>query len=129
MTLHRRASPHPLLRQLAGGLAAVAAVQLLLLQPGLAGRLVAPSSGALAICVIFGLIAFLAWLVTGIRWPLLAWAVVVLIVAIDQDLQPQPGDRDALGDFADGATVPAPLLSAQGPSRSTRVDRLTRNGE
>ena len=127
MTLHRASSP--LLRQLAGGLAAVAAVQVLLLQPGLAGRLVSAASGTLAVCVIFGLIAFLAWLVTGIRWPLVAWAVVVLIVAIDQDLQPQLGDRDALGDFADGATVPAPLLSAQGPSRSTRVDRLTRNGE
>lgn len=128
MMLHRPSS-HPLLRQVAGGLAAVAAVQLLLLQPGVAARLVSAPSGALAPCVIFGLVAFLAWLVTGIRWPLLAWAVVVLIVAIDQNLQPQLGDRDAFGAFAEGATVPAPLLSAQGPSRSTRVDRLTANGE
>jgi len=128
MTLHRTSS-HPLLRQLAGGLAAVAAVQVVLLQPGLAGRIVSASSGGLALCVIFGLIAFLAWLVTGIRWPLLAWAVVVLIVAIDQDLQPQLGDRDGFGEFADGATVPAPLLSAQGPRQPSRVDRITRNGE
>ena len=128
MTLHRTSS-HPLLRQLAGGLAAVAAVQVLLLQPGLAGRVVSASSGALALCVIFGLVAFLAWLVTGIRWPLLAWAVVVLIVAIDQDLQPQLGDRDAFGEFADGATVPAPLLSAHGPSTAAHADRFNRNGD
>jgi hypothetical protein len=128
MTLHRAPS-HPLLRQLGGGLAAVAAVQVLLLQPGIAGRLVSASSGVLALCVVFGLVAFLAWLVTGVRWPLLAWAVVVLLVAIDLDLQPQPGDRDAFGAFADGAAVPAPLLSAQGPSEPARADRLTRNGD
>ena len=123
------APSHRLLRQVAGGIAAVVAVQLLLLQPGLAGRVSASASGALALCVVFGLVAFLAWLVTGVRWPLLAWAVVVLIVAIDQNTQPQLGNRDAFGEFADGATVPAPLLSAQGSSRPARADRFTRNGD
>jgi hypothetical protein len=123
-----RAPASPLARQLGAGIAAVVAVQLLLLQPGLAGRLAASSTGALALCVIFGLVAFLAWLVMGVRWPLVAWAVVVLIVAIDQDLQPQPADRDAFGAFADGATVPSPLLSAHAPSRPAR-DRSTRNGD
>jgi hypothetical protein len=64
-----------------------------------------------------------------VRWPLVAWAVVVLLVAIDQTHQPQLGNRDDFGAFADGTTVPAPLLSAHAPSRASRVDRLSRNGD
>jgi len=107
-------------RQVAGGVAAVVAVQLVLLQPGLGAHLPAPPAGMLAVCVAFGLVAFAAWLVTGVRWPLIAWALAVLIVAIDQTQQTQSGDRDAFGDFAEGATVPAPLLSAHAPGRAVR---------
>src|SRR3954462_7918724 len=118
------------LRQLCAGSAAVIVVQLLLLQqPDLGGRMLVAASSGLVQCVIFGLVAFLAWLVAGVRWPLVAWAVVVLIVTLDQNLQPQLGSRDAFGDFSEGATVPAPLLSAHGPSNAARMDRLTRNGD
>jgi hypothetical protein len=110
MTLDRAFSS-PLSRQLAGGIAAVVVVQLLLLQPGLAGRVLASPASALAVCIAFGLVAFIAWLVTGVRWPLVAWALALLIIAIDQTQQTQSGDRDAFGEFADGATVPSPLLS------------------
>jgi hypothetical protein len=125
MTLQRSRDPR-LVRQLCGGLAAVAVVQILLLQPALGTRLVASGTGMLAVCVLFGMGAFIAWLMTGVRWPLLAWATAVLIVAIDQNMQTQNGDRDAFGAFADGAAVPAPLLSAHG---STARDRFTRNGD
>jgi len=115
-----RAHATPLARQLAGGIAAVVVVQLLLLQPGLSGHLLASPAGALAACIAFGLVAFAAWLVTGVRWPLVAWALAVLIVAIDQTQHPQAGDRDAFGEFAEGATMPAPLLSAHAPDRAVR---------
>jgi len=115
-----RAPSHRLARQVAGGLAAVVLVQLLLLQPGLGTRALASSTGALAVCIAFGLVAFAAWLVTGVRWPLVAWALAVLVVAIDQAQQTQPGERDAFGEFADGATFPAPLLSAPAPDRAAR---------
>ena len=112
-----RAPSSGLARQLAAGVAAVVVVQLLLLQ---GGHFLASPGGALAACIAFGLVAFAAWLVTGVRWPLIGWALAVLIVAIDQTQQTQPGDRDAFGDFADGATVPAPLLSAHAPERAAR---------
>jgi hypothetical protein len=113
-----------LARQLCGGIAAVALVQLLLLQP----HRMLTGTTALVLCVIFGLVAFLAWLVTEARWPLIAWALVVLFVALDQNLQPPTGERDAFGEFADGATVPGPLLSAHAPTRAQR-DRSNRNGD
>jgi hypothetical protein len=113
-----------LARQLSGGIAAVVLVQLLLLQP----HRVLTGTTALVICVIFGLVAFLAWLVTEARWPLIAWAIVVLFVALDQNLQAPTGGRDAFGEFAEGTAVPGPLLSAHAPSGAQR-DRLTRNGD
>jgi hypothetical protein len=119
-----------LARQLLGGGAAIVAAQLLLLQQADAGgRIAAAFSGGLALCVIFGLVAFVAWMVTGVHWPLVAWALAMLVVAIDQNLQPQLGSRDAFGAFADGATVPAPLLSAHGDPLRPREDRLSRNGD
>jgi|SRR4051812_28487809 hypothetical protein len=116
MTLDR--SPHPLARQVAGGIAAVVAVQVLLLD---GGRMLASPSGTVAVSIAFGLVAMVAWLVTGVRWPLVAWALALFIVAIDQTQHIQSGDRDAFGEFADGATVPAPLLSAHAPDRAARA--------
>jgi hypothetical protein len=126
--LHRSPGAR-LLRQLCAGSAALAVVQLLLLRQPDLGRMVAIAPSGLVLCIAFGLVAFLAWLLTEVRWPLVAWAVVVLLVAIDQTHQPQLGDRDDFGAFADGATVPAPLLSAHAPSQAPRVDRLSRNGD
>jgi len=119
VTLDRAGASNPLPRQLAGGIAALVVVQLLLLQPGL-GRMLASPGGTLALCIAFGLLALIVWLATGVRWPLVAWAIAVLIVAIDQTQPIQTGDRDAFGDFAESATVPAPLLSAHAPERAAR---------
>ena len=112
-----RAHASGLLRQVAAGVAAVVVVQVLLLQ---GGHLLAFPGGALAACIAFGLVAFAAWLLTGVRWPLLAWALAVLILGIDATQLNPSGDRDAFGDFADGAVVPAPLLSAHAPERARR---------
>jgi cell division protein FtsW (lipid II flippase) len=128
VTFGRSAGPRRL-RQLCAGSAAVVVVQLLLLRQPDLGRLVAVAPSGLVLCVVFGLVAFLAWLVADVRWPLVAWAVVVLLVAIDQTYPPQLGDRDDFGAFADGTTVPAPLLSARAPSKPARTDRLSRNGD
>jgi hypothetical protein len=120
-----RTRDYRLARQLGAGLAAVVVVQLLLLQPA---RLVPVGSGGLALCLAFGFVAFLAWLLTGVRWPLIAWATVVLLVAIDQDLQHPPRDQGGFGDFAEGPVVAAPLLSARAPQGGAR-ERFTRNGD
>jgi hypothetical protein len=112
-----------LLRRLSGGIAALVLVQLLLLQP----HRMLTGNAVLVLCVVFGVAAFLAWLVTEARWPLVAWAIVVLFVAIDQNLQSPAGERDAFGEFADGPALPAPLLSAHATPHPR--DRLTRNGD
>jgi len=106
-----------LLRQVAGGIAALVLVQVVLLQ---GGHALASPGGALAACIAFGLVAFAAWLVAGVRWPLVGWALAVLIIGIDATQAIQPRDRDAFGDFADGATFPAPLLSAHAHDRARR---------
>jgi hypothetical protein len=117
------------LRQLSAGAAAVVLVQILLLQqPDLGGRLFHAASAGLVQCIIFGLIAFLIWLATDVRWPMIAWTVVVLFIAIDQTTAPTR-ERDAFGDFADRAAVTAPLLSSHGSQHSSRWNRLTNNGE
>jgi hypothetical protein len=113
-----------LVRQLSGGIAALVLVQVLLLQPH---RMLTGTAGLL-LCVGFGIAAFLAWLMTEARWPLVAWAIVVLFVAIDPNLQSPARDTDGFGTFADDATVPAPLLSAHAPARPSR-DRFNRYGE
>jgi hypothetical protein len=118
------------LRQLCAGSAAVIVVQVLLLQQPDFGRgILASASSGLVLCAVFGLAAFLAWLVSDVRWPLVAWAVVVLLMAIDPNSRPRVGERDDFGAFADGTTIPAPLLSAREPSKAARANRLSRNGD
>jgi hypothetical protein len=117
------------LRQLSAGAAAVVLVQILLLQqPDLGGRLFHAASAGLVQCIVFGLIAFVIWLATDVRWPLIAWTVVVLFIAIEQTLAPTR-EVDAFGDFADRAAVTAPLLSAHGSTTASRWNRITNNGE
>jgi hypothetical protein len=121
------AHPHSsgLIRQVAAGIAALVLVQVVLLQ---GGHLLASPGSALAACIAFGLVAFAAWLVTGVRWPLVGWALAVLIIGIDATQVIQPGGRDAFGEFAEGATGPAPLLSAHAPDRARRQFRIE-NGD
>jgi hypothetical protein len=117
------------LRQLSAGAAAVVLVQILLLQqPDLGGHLAHAASAGLVQCIIFGLIAFLIWLATDVRWPMIAWAVVVLIVAIDQTQHAPARDDDAFGGFAERAGS-APLLSPHAPSQPSRWSHITKNGD
>jgi hypothetical protein len=83
----------------------VVVVQLLLLQHSEAARLVEAIPVKVLFFFVFGAVAALLWLATGVRWPLTAWAVFVLIAAIDQTQQAP----FAAGSIADAATSPAAL--------------------
>jgi VanZ family protein len=100
-------------------------VQLLLLQqPDYAGRLLDGISDKLIHFVVFGLIAFFIWLATGARWPLMVWAVVVLIGAIDQTQQAySPGRNDSLAELAaDGAGATTALLAVNAMNQPKKED-------
>jgi VanZ family protein len=111
------------------GLSALAAgliiVQLLLLQqPDYAGRLLDAASDKLIHFVVFGAIAFFVWLATGGRWPLMVWAVVILIGAIDETQQLYtPGRNASFVDLAaDGAGATAALLALNAMNQPKKED-------
>jgi hypothetical protein len=93
---------HRLTRRLALVAVGLVVVQLLLLQhPGYAGRILESAPSKLMYFAFFGAVAFLIWLVTEVRWPLIAWAVVLLVSAIDESQQsPFPSRGASLADFA-----------------------------
>ena len=102
-----------MIRVLSALAAGLIVVQLLLLQePAYAVRLVDATNDKLIHFVVFGAIAFFFWLATGGRWPLMVWAVVVLVGAIDETQQIQtPGRTASIADLAaDGAGATAALL-------------------
>ena len=72
----------------------------------------------------FGTIAFFLWIATAKRWPLLIWATVLLIGAMDETRQYYiPGRHADVNDWlADGFGAAAALMVAQ------RVDK-NRNGD
>ena len=101
------------IRWLSAIAAGLIVVQILLLQqPDYAGRLVDATSDKLVHFVVFGAIAFFIWIATAARWPLLVWAVVVLVGAIDESQQlDMPGRTASIADLAaDGAGAAASLL-------------------
>jgi VanZ family protein len=77
-------------------------VQLLLLEhPGYAGHIIDSAPSKLLYFAFFGAVAFLIWLLTEVRWPLIAWAAVLLVSAIDETQQTQFPSRSAsMADFA-----------------------------
>jgi hypothetical protein len=95
-----------LVRVLSALAVGIVVVQLLLLQHSEAARLIEAIPAKLLFFFVFGAIAALLWLGTGIRWPLIAWAVFVLLAAIDQTQQ-SPFAADA--SIADAAASPAAL--------------------
>ena len=102
-----------LIRALSAVAAGLIIVQLLLLrEPDYAVRLVDATSDKLVHFVVFGAMAFFIWLATGGRWPLIVWAVVVLVGALDETQQIYtPGRTASIADLAaDGAGATAALL-------------------
>jgi VanZ family protein len=102
-----------MIRALAALAAGLIVVQLLLLQESAyAVRLVDATSDKLIHFLVFGAIAFFIWLATGGRWPLIVWAVVVLVGALDETQQIYtPGRTASIADLAaDGAGATAALL-------------------
>jgi hypothetical protein len=84
----------------------IVVVQLLLLQHSEAARLIDAVPAKLLLFFVFGAIAAFIWLATGARWPLIAWAVFVLMGAIDRT---QQSPLAAESSIADAATSPAAL--------------------
>ena len=113
------------IRWLSAAAAGLIVVQLLLLQqPDYAGRIVEASSDKLVHFVVFGAIAFFIWVATAARWPLLIWAVVVLVGAIDESHQLDvPGRTASIADLAaDGAGAAASLLVLNSLNQRKRED-------
>jgi hypothetical protein len=94
--------------------AGLVVVQLLLLQQSDdAVRLADAIPARLLHFVVFGAIAAAIWLATGARWPLLVWAVFVLVGAIDETQQTQAAAAlPSIAEIAvDGAARSASLLT------------------
>jgi hypothetical protein len=105
--------------------AGLVVVQLLLLQQqSAAGPWTASASPRMLQYAVFGVLAFLVWIATGARWPLVLWAIVVLVGAIDDTQAFRPAGRSAsVGDLmADGAAAPAALLALQAATPLKKED-------
>lgn len=114
-----------MIRALSAIAAGLIVVQLLLLQqPEYAGRLIDAASDKLIHFLVFGAIAFFIWLATGGRWPLIVWAVVVLVGAIDETQQLYtPGRTASIADLAaDGAGATAALLVLNSMNQRKKED-------
>jgi VanZ family protein len=114
-----------MIRALSALAAGLIVVQLLLLQePDYAVRLVDATSDKLIHFIVFGGMAFFIWLATGGRWPLIVWAVVVLVGALDETQQIYtPGRTASLADFAaDGAGATAALFALHAMNQSKKED-------
>lgn len=114
-----------MIRTLSAIAAGLIVVQILLLQqPEYAGRLLDAASDKLIHFVVFGAIAFFIWLATGGRWPLIVWAVVVLVGAIDETQQVNtPGRTASFADLAaDGAGATAALLVLNSMNQRKKED-------
>lgn len=99
------------------GVAAAAVIgQLLFLaEPAFAQQLVEATWDKGVHIVVFGGIAFLAWVAAGGRWPFHVWLFIVLIGAIDETRQIYtPGRTADLNDLlADGFGAAAAMIVAQ----------------
>ena len=114
-----------MLRVLSAIAAGLIVVQLLLLQqPDYAGHVVEATSDKMIHFVVFGALAFFIWLATGGRWPLMVWAVVVLVGAIDETQQQYtPGRIASIADLAaDGAGAAASLLVLNSMNQRRKED-------
>ncbi|HXN15377.1 MAG TPA: VanZ family protein [Usitatibacter sp.] len=109
-------------RALAITAAVAIAVQLLFFdEPAFAVRIVAATWDKLVHFTVFGGIAFLLWVGTGARWPVLVWALVALLGALDEAHQVYvPGRTADIEDFfADAIGAACALLVLQALSFAT----------
>jgi hypothetical protein len=104
------------------GFVAMTAQLLFLAEPGFAVRIVEQTWDKAVHMVFFATMAFLLWVATAKRWPLIVWLTVVFIGAADESLQAYtPGRTSDFNDWlADGLGAAAVLIIAQ---------RITATGE
>ena len=126
--------PSPALRALCVvAVVAMVAQLLLLAEPAFAARIVSLTWDKLIHFAFFAAIAFLLWVSTDKRWPLVIWVTVLLIGALDETHQAfVPGRTADINDLlADGFGAAAALmvmkrvsppgsLAANARARSTR---------
>jgi hypothetical protein len=100
-------------------------VQVLLLQqPAFAAeRLMDVFADRMVQVLALGVIAFLLWIATGTRWPIVVWAVVVLMVSIDGQHDATAGSGYQPRDFlAADADARHPLLAPRAHPSSKHGD-------
>jgi VanZ family protein len=116
---------NPMIRVLSACAAGLIVVQLLILQePDYAVHLVDATWDKLIHFAVFGACAFFIWLATGGRWPLIVWAVVVLVGALDETQQIYtPGRTASIADLAaDGAGATAALFVLSAMNQPKKED-------
>jgi VanZ family protein len=105
------------------GACAMVAQLLLLAEPNFAVRIVDATWDKAIHFLFFGTLAFLIWIATAKKWPLVVFALVLFIGAMDETEQAfTPGRTSDIDDWlADGFGAAAALIAAQKLTGEKRI--------